>query len=149
MNTSLLKLITTLSAVFGIVCGLLTVLPFIGGIVFFILMCFASVIIISFLMQKRVLQLESVPESITIGAIIGFVAFIGFSVIYLPLVLIAMKVFGYWVNYGVALSLANANLFVVLVVSIFMAILSATINAFTGFLLFYITEVFKNINNKQ
>ena len=148
MNTSLLRLIATLSIVLGAVCGILSLLPVIGGLIFFVLMCFASVIIMIYLMRTGVLQLESTPESITIGAIIGFVAFVGFSVMYMPLVLLLMKVFGYMANYGVALSLVNANLFVIIVVSLFMAILSATINAFTGFLLFYISEIFKNMNNK-
>ena len=148
MNTSLLKLISTLSLVLGVICGILSILPFIGGIVFFVLMCLASVIIIIFLMNRNFLQLESVPESITIGAIIGFISFIGFSIIYLPLVVILMKAFNYYANYGVALSLNNANLFVILVVSLFMAILCATINAFTGFIIFYVTEILKNMNNR-
>jgi len=148
-NTSLLKLISILSCILGAICGFLSLLPYVGGLVFFVLMCLASIIIMIFLMRAKLLNLESTPESITIGAIIGFVSFIAFSVVYMPLVLFFMKVFHYYTNYGVALSLSNANLFIIMVVTIFMGILSATINAFTGFLLFYITEIFKNMNNKQ
>lgn len=148
MNTSLLKLISILSCILGAICGILSLLPFVGGLVFFVLMCLTSVIIMIILMRANILQLESIPESITIGAIIGFVSFIAFSIVYMPLVMFFLKVFNYYTNYGVALSLSNANLFIILVVSIFMAILCATINAFTGFLLFYITEIFKNMNNR-
>jgi len=147
-NTSLLKLISIMSCLFGGICGFLSILPFVGGFVFFVLMCFASVIIILFLMRSNMLNLESTPESITVGGIIGFISFLAFSVIYMPLVILLMKVFKYYTNYGVALSLSNANLFIILVVSVFMAILCATINAFTAFLLYYITEIFKTVNRK-
>ena len=146
MNTSLLKLILILSCFLGAICGFLSLLPFLGGLIFFILLSLSSVIVIIFLMRSNLLQLESIPESITIGSIIGFVSFIAFSIVYMPLVIILMKAFKNYTNYGVALSLSNANLFIIIVVSIFMAVLCATINAFSAFLLYYITEVFKNIN---
>ena len=149
MNTSLLRLIFILSCILGAICGILSIMPYIGGLVFFALICLSSVVIMLFLIRSNFLRLESVPESITIGAIIGFISYIAFSLVYMPLVLLLLKGFGYYANYGVALLLNNANLFILLVVTIFMAILSATGNAFTGFLLFYISEILKNMNNKD
>ena len=148
MNISLLKLVSLLSGFIGIICGLLALLPFIDGFVFFVLMCLPAIIVISMLMKLNLLRIESVPESITIGAITGFVSFLVFSIIYIPIVIIMMRTMKYYTNEGVALILSHANLFILIMVSVFFGILSATINAFSGFLVYYVSEIFKNMNNR-
>ncbi len=149
MNISLIKLIVMFSAFIGVVAGFLSVIPFIGGWIFFILMCLSAVIEMGFLIKIKVLPLDSVQESATIGGLIGFISFIAFSIVYMPLVLILLKVFKYYTNYGVALALNNSSFWIIIFVSLFMAILSATINAFTGFLTYYVSELIKNIQTKQ
>ncbi len=148
MNISLIKLIMMMSGFVGIIAGLLTAVPVIGGFVFFLLICCSAVFIMGFMLKIKILTLESVQESAVIGGIIGFLSFIAFSMVYMPLVLILLKVFKYYANYGVALALNNSNLWVIIFVTIFIAILSATINSFTGFLTYYVSELFKNIQNK-
>ena len=148
MNISLIKLITILSIIIGLTGGFLTLVPYIGGVVFFILMSLTSVISIVFLMRLGAVRFDSAAESAVIGGITGFVSFIAFSIVYMPLVIILLKVFKYYTNYGVALALNNANLFIIIVLSVFIAILSATINAFTGFLTYYVTELIKNMNSR-
>lgn len=149
MNISLIKVISILSCFLGVICAFVSLLPYISGFAFFVLMCLASVIVILLLMHLNILKLESVPESITIGGLIGFISYFAFSVIYIPMVIILIKFFQYSTNYGVSLALGHSNLFVILTVSIFLAVLSATINAFTGFLVYYISEVLKNLNSRQ
>ncbi len=149
MNISLIKLITLMSIFIGIIAGFLTLVPFIGGWVFFILICFAAVIEMGFLLKAGLLKLDSAPESAIIGSIIGFLSFIGFSIIYMPLVIILLKIFKYYVNYGVALALNNSSLWIIILVTLFMGILSATINAFTGFLTYYVSGFIENMQNKE
>ena len=67
----------------------------------------------------------------------------------MPLVVILLKVFKYYVNYGVALALNNSSLWIIILVTVFMGVLSATINAFTGFLTYYIAGFIENIKNKE
>lgn len=148
MNTSLLKVISILSSLIGVVCGFVALLPFIGGIAFFIMMCLSSVIVIFMLMNAKVLQFDSVPECLTIGGISGFISYIAFSIVYIPLTIIMIRGFKYAANYGIALILGHSNLFVIIVLSLFMAIIAASINAFTAFIIYYITETLKNMNNK-
>ena len=148
MNISLMKLITMLSCFIGVVCAFLSLLPYIGGVVFFFLICFTAVVVMLILMKTKLLQIESVQESITIGGICGFLSSMAFALIYIPMVILFARVFHYFTNEGVAIFFAHANLFVVLLLSIFMAIFSATINAFTGFVVYYLTELFKNMNNR-
>lgn len=148
MNISLFRLIAIMSGFIGLVCGFLSLLPYLDGIAFFVLICFAAVIVMGLLMKSTILRIESTAEGITIGAIIGFISYIAFSIIYLPLIIISARVFHYSPNYSIAIFASHANLFILLVISVFIAIVSATINAFTGFLVYYITELFKNMNNR-
>ena len=145
---SLLKVILLMSTLLGFVFGLISPIPYIGGLAFFVLLCFAAPIVLGMLLNIGVLKIDNISESAVLGGIVGFVSYIAFSVVYMPIVLILYKVFNYYVNYGVTLALTNANLFVIVVVSIFMGILSASINAFSGFLTYYLAEVFKNMNDK-
>lgn len=149
MDKSLLKLILLISVFVGILGGILTVVPFVGEVAFGILLCLAAVIVMSFLLKTKLLELFTVQESVTIGAIIGFVSFLAFCIVYVPAVIILAKIFNYSSNYGVSLMLQTANFSVIFILSVFMAILSATINAFTGFLTFYVNEFLKTLNKNE
>lgn len=149
MDKSLLKLILLISAFIGGLGAVLTFIPFVGQVAFWILLCFASVIVMVFLMRTGLLELYTVQESVTIGAIVGFVSFMVFCIIYVPVVIILLKFFNYYSNYGVALMVQEASFWIIFILSVFMAILSATINAFTGFLTFYLSEFIKTLDKNE
>lgn len=149
MDKSLLKLILLISAFIGGLGAVLTFIPFVGQVAFWILLCFASVIVMVFLMKTGLLELYTVQESVTIGAIVGFVSFMVFCIIYVPVVIILLKFFNYYSNYGVAVMLQAASFWIIFILSVFMAILSATINAFTGFLTFYSNEFMKTLDKNE
>ena len=90
----------------------------------------------------------STKDSIIIGAISGFVSYLGFSIIYVPISVILMKFFHIAANYGVGLMLEHASFFILVVISLFMGVLSATVNAFTGFLTFYVMDFLDVFRNK-
>lgn len=149
MNTKVLKQITFLSIVLGAMLGLITAIPFIGSIAFWILMCIASTIIITMMTKSELLIINSVRESAVLGAIIGFTSFLGFSLFYVPIIIILAKYFNIYPNYGISMALSNASLGVIIIFVIFVAILSATLNAFSGFLTFYGINFFKSNNNEH
>ena len=149
MDKSLLKLVILVSAFIGGGCGILTILPFVGQFAFWILLCLASVIVMTFLMRAKVLELFTVQESVTLGAIIGFVSFIVFCIVYVPAVIILIKFFNYSSNYGVSVILSSASFGIILILSLFMGVLSATVNAFTGFLTYYVKEFFNTLDKNE
>ncbi len=149
MNTKVLKQITFLSIVLGAMLGLITAIPFIGSIAFWILMCIASTIIITMMTKSELLIINSVRESAVLGAIIGFTSFLGFSLFYVPIIIILAKYFNIYPNYGISMAFSNASLGVIIIFVIFVAILSATLNAFSGFLTFYGINFFKSNNNEH
>ena len=137
----LLRQIAVLSGFFGLVAGLVTLIPFIGLFSFIFLICFMAPLVIRLLAKYDCISLNSVQDGIIIGTISGFVSYLAFSVIYIPVSILLIKIFSYSANYGIGLLLGNANFFILIVVSVFMGVLSATVNAFTGFLAYYVLEL--------
>lgn len=144
----LLKRISILSAFFGAILGFVTLIPFIGTFSLVFLFCFIAPLVVWILIKYNCLSLSSIKDSVIVGAIAGFVSYLGFSIIYIPISVILMKFFHLSANYGIGLTLMNANFFILVVLSLFLSILSATVNAFTGFLTFYIIELISGNNDK-
>ena len=149
MNKLLLQQITFFSSVLGGLLALVTLIPFIGQIGFFLLMCCASVFVILFMMRLELIEFYEIKESVLVGALIGAISYIAFSVVYILVVIILMKFFGLYTNYGVSLILSSASFWILVVLTAFMAVLSATVNAFSAFLTFYINEVIKSMNHNN
>ena len=141
INYILLRQITILSIFFGLLLGLVTLIPYAGAISFIFLLCFVAPLVIWILIKYGCISLSSVKDSVIVGAIAGFVSYMGFSIIYVPISVLLMKFFQIAANYGVGLMLQNANLFILIVISLFLGVLGATINAFTGFLTFYVIDL--------
>ncbi len=143
INFTLLRQISVLSLFFGAILGVVTLIPFVGTYSLMFLFCFIAPLVVWILVKYNCLSLSSVKESVIVGAIAGAIAYLGFSIIYIPISVILMKFFNLSANYGIGLTLMNANSFILVVLSLFMSVLSATVNAFTGFLTFYVLEVIK------
>lgn len=149
MNLTLLKQIGMLSSILGAVLGGVTLIPFIGNISFLILMCLSSAIIILLMVRCEMLEILSVKEGVSLGALIGFVSFLAFSIIYLPCVAILGKVFKLYSFYGISLIMSVGSFGVILMLTVFVAVLSAVINAFTAFLTFYGIELYNNLKRNE
>lgn len=149
MNTLLLKQISILSLFLGGALGIVTLIPFIGEIAFWLLMCLSSTAVMLFMIHLEMLDIQTVQESAILGAIIGFVSFVGFSIFYIPITVILAKVFQLYTNYGIAISLSNASFGLIIVLVIFMGILCATVNAFSGFLTFYGNDFYNTIKKNN
>lgn len=141
INYVLLRQISVLSIFFGALLGAITLIPYVGILSFIFLICFISPIVIWILVKYNCLSLSSIKDSVIVGALAGFVSYMGFSIIYVPISVILMKFFHIAANYGVGLMLENANFFILVVISLFLGVLSATVNAFTGFLTFYVIDL--------
>lgn len=149
INFILLKQIAILSAFFGAVLGALTLIPYLGVISFVFLICFISPLVIWILVKYDCLSLSSIKDSVITGAISGFIAYMGFSIIYVPISVILMKLFHISANIGVGYMLGNASFFLLLILSLFMGVLGATVNAFTGFLTFYVLDFINSIEKRK
>ena len=149
MNTIILKQISLLSLFLGIALGIVTTIPVIGEFAFWILMCAIAPIVMLYMIKLDMIELKNVKESVIIGSIIGFIAFLGFSFSYIPLVILLLKLFNVSTNYGVSLALSNASFGLILVMVLFISVLSATVNAFSGFLTYYGIDLYKIVNKED
>ena len=149
MNTNILKQISLLSLFLGGALGIITVIPYIGELAFWILMCASAPIIILFMMKMEMIDIQTVKESVIIGSIIGFISFIGFSIFYMPITVLLIKLFNYSTNYGVSLALSQASFGLIIVMVLFISVLCATVNAFSGFLTYYGIDLYKMLNKKD
>ena len=149
MNTNILKQISLLSLFLGGALGVITVIPYIGELAFWVLMCASAPIVILFMMKMEMISIQTAKESVVIGSIIGFVSFIGFSIFYMPITILLIKLFNYSTNYGVSLALSQASFGLIIVMVLFISVLCATINAFSGFLTYYGIDLYKMLNKKD
>lgn len=149
MNKAILKIIVLLSMFLGVVSGLLTIIPFIGEIIFWLLLTVSAVVVILFMTRMKLLDIKTTKQSVVVGAIIGFISFLAFSVVYIPAVIALAKFMNYISNPGVAMFLTHSSLGILVMLAIFMGVLSATLNSFSGFLTYYLIEFSKSLNSNQ
>ena len=149
MNINILKQISLLSLFLGGALGIITIIPFIGEVAFWVLMCASAFIVIAFMTKLEMINIQTVKESVVIGSIIGFVSFIGFSVFYIPITILLIKLFNFSTNYGVSLALSQASFGLIIVMVLFISVLCGTINAFSGFLTYYGIDLYKMLNKKD
>ncbi len=147
MNRTLLRQFTVLSAFFGAVLAVLTLIPFAGKLAFFALVCFTSTIVI--LIMRKYGYLDSLPvrDSAVAGALIGFVSFIVFCVVFLPLFALLSKLSFYNIYGGVDMVLRTGTFGVTVMFVLFMGVFSATVNSFSAFLTFYLADFLDNLGS--
>lgn len=148
MNLLLLKQVSILSAIFGVGLAVLALIPYINLFVVTILMVFLSAVILVFMKQKNKIGIFDLREGSVFGALIGFVSFIAFSIIYTPLdMLLGLLPFRTSI---LTLFFNSFGSFVVLVMLIiFIALLSALMNAFSGLCTSYIYEVISGFKKEE
>ena len=145
INWILLKQITILSAFFGAIGGVISIIPYIGVLSFVFSIMFMAPFVIWLLVKYNCMNLDTMQEGIITGALSGFISFLVFSLLYIPISVILIKLFSFSANYGIKLILTNSNLFLLIIVSGFFAILSATLNAFSGFFTFCVYDFLRNL----
>ena len=149
MNLLLLKQLAILSAFAGAILGFITVIPYVSAISFFVLILFLSAFVIAYLKQNDLIGLISIREGCIFGAIIGFVSFLAFAVIYTPISMILGWLIPAYTQGFMRFFLSSFGSFVVmLLLIIFMAGISALFNAFTGLATAWVYELITGIKKE-
>lgn len=133
----LLKQMGMLSAILGLVLGVLTIIPFICNFSFFALFVLAAPIIMIYMKKLEMIGILDIRQGAMYGAIIGFVSFLGFAVSFVPLATIIGFIYKGSFYLGVSL-LFRSGFFVLIMMVFFVAILAALMNAFSGLVTMYI-----------
>ena len=149
MNLLLLKQLAILSAFAGAVLGFITVIPYVSALSFSILIFFLSAFILAYLKQNDLIGIISVREGCIFGAVIGFISFIAFSVIYSPIsMLLGWLIPAYTQGFLRFFMTSFGSVVVMILLMILMAGISALFNGFTGLVTAYVYEVITGVKKE-
>ncbi len=148
MNQLLMKEIAILSAILGGILGVITLIPFIKTFAFMALILCVSAIVLVYMKKNDAIGIINTREGAILGAISGFVSFIAFSIVFIPLVSIIGLIFKSYNTYGILYLLKASGFFVLVMLVIFIAILSALMNAFSGLVTAYVYEYLTGIKKE-
>lgn len=139
-----IKKLTIFSLIFGSISGFLGLLPFIGVIVFLMIIFCSSFIILILLKKSGNLLCPDEKTGMMYGGLAGFIAYIGFSLTFLPLAFILSFIFkeSYFTGIGMIVK-SGFSLMITLV--FFIGVLCAMMNCFSGLASIY----FFNAENKN
>lgn len=149
MNILLIKQTAIFSAILGAVLGILTVIPFVGYFSFLILMTAVSVIVMIYMKQNNYMGILDLQEGALIGGLTGFVSFLMFSVAYIPINIVLSLLIKSYFSFLPYFFSSAGGFFVMIVLVIFMAIISALMNGFSGVALSYLYEILLGMKKEE
>lgn len=152
MNLLLLKQLAILSAFSGALFGLLGVVSY-PTFVFSILVLILAIaiLVIIYMKQNDLIGIINVREGCAFGAIIGFVSFVGFSVVFAPIsMLLGWLIPSYTLGWLRFFMEGGFGTFVVMLfLIIIMACISALFNGFGGLVTAYVYELITGMKKEN
>ena len=149
MNLLLLKQLAILSAIAGAILVFVTIIPYVSAISFSILIFFLSGFVLAYLKQNDFIGIISVREGCIFGAVIGFVSFIAFSVIYSPIsMLLGWLIPAYTQGFLRFFMTSFGSAVVMVLLMILMAGISALFNGFTGLVTAWVYELISGVKKE-
>lgn len=152
MNPIIVKQTAILSAILGGILGVLTLIPFVQGFSFLFLLIGVAALVIVYMKKNELIGIIDVKEGMAFGALIGFVSFMAFSIVFIPLVTLLgwfLSLFKLHYNmFGLNIFI-QSGFFVLIIIVIFMGMLSALMNAFTGLVTAYVYEFLTGVKKED
>ena len=134
-SKSLLKIILISSFITGVIFSIFTLIPPLIWIIFILLMFCVSPFIIIYLKKLNLIKNIEIEQCLVIGALSGAASFIGFSVVFFPSAFVLHLIFNIQSYIWIKVLLQNIGFIVPMI--LFIALLSALLNMFSGFLTAY------------
>ena len=147
MNLLILKQLSILSVFAGAILGLITVIPYVSMFSFLILILFLSAFILAYLKQNDLIGIISIREGCIFGAVIGFVSFLAFSIVYTPIsMLLGWLIPSYSQGFLRFFMTSFGSFVVMILLMILMAGISALFNGFAGLVTAWVYELISGIS---
>lgn len=129
-----MKKIILLSAIIGVILAFLALIPFVIKIAITLLMTSVGIGTIIYSRYNQNLIPLTTNNCLTVGAISGFISFMIFSIIFLPLVYLLNLFVPITYMGGLVLMLKLSNFALLLMFTLFISTVSVLFNAFFAFL---------------
>lgn len=135
INKQFLKIACITSFLTGAFLGLIPLIPIFTGIAFIFLMFFISPFILIYYKKLNLIKEFEIEKVLTIGALSGFCATIGFAAVYFPIAFLAQMIFKIQSFIWIKVIFTNIGFLIPMV--FFTAIVGAVLNMFSAFLVAY------------
>ena len=150
MNLLLLKQLSILGLIAGAFVGLVATIPFLFWICILVAMFWISAFILVYLKQNNYIGIINVREGSIFGAVIGFVAFIAFSVVFIPISSLLGLIFKTYSLDVLRFFMNDFGSFIVLILLVVStAGLAALFNGFTGLITAYLYELITGVKKEN
>lgn len=150
MNLLLLKQLSILSAFAGAILGFITIIPYVSFISFMLLILCLSAFVLAYLKQNELIGIISVREGCIFGAVIGFVSFLAFAVVFTPISMLLGWLIPSYTQGFMRFFLGSFGSFIVMIfLIIFMGGISALFNGFSGLVTAYVYELITGIKKEN
>ena len=150
MNLLLLKQLSILSAFAGAILGFITIIPYVSFISFMLLILCLSAFVLAYLKQNELIGIISVREGGIFGAVIGFVSFLAFAVVFTPISMLLGWLIPSYTQGFMRFFLGSFGSFIVMIfLIIFMGGISALFNAFSGLVTAYVYELITGVKKEN
>ena len=150
MNLLLLKQLSILSAFAGAILGFITIIPYVSFISFMLLILCLSAFVLAYLKQNELIGIISVREVCIFGAVIGFVSFLAFAVVFTPISMLLGWLIPSYTQGFMRFFLGSFGSFIVMIfLIIFMGGISALFNAFSGLVTAYVYELITGVKKEN
>lgn len=150
INTTFLKQVSILSILIGLIVGLITMIPFIGNLVFVLYFLALSSGLIVYLKKNNIIGEISVKEGSILGAVIGFTSMLGFYCSFIPIFVIISLITHNFLGAFIVDGFTNVLAFFTLVFLLFLlALLCSLMNGFAGGVTAYVYEFLANLQKED
>ncbi len=149
MNKLILKYLAISGLLVGTIFGILGAIPYIGGFALFCVLFLSAPFVMLLLIMAGKLDLTTPKDSIVNGALTGFFANITFSFAYSIVVALLYITTKFTTNYFLTAMIINSPVWLLIIIILFIGVLTATTNAFSGFLTYYIINLIRDLYEKK
>ncbi len=149
MDKYVVKNLIIISSILGVVLGIVGAVPYIGIWLFIATLILSAPVTMVYLIMDSKLDLTTIENSIITGAITGFCSSIIFCAAYSLLTALIFKFLHYSHNAILTSIIINSPIWLSIVFIIFIAVVSATINAFSGLATYYIINFIRDMYEKR
>jgi len=138
-----------LSLILGAILGILVFVPYINIAILLITLLMSAPAVMVYMIMDGKLELESVTHSLVVGAISGFSVNITFSAMFSILTVASALWFNYNPNVFLTAMITQSPLWLLVTFIVFIGVLFATTNAFSGVVVYYLINLIRDIYEKK
>ena len=148
-NNLEIKNLLFLSAIFGGISALFALIPHLGITATLFVLCAVCIPVIIILEKYACINLKTIKETLITGALSGFVAYMVFCLVFIPLVYILSLFFNLSYLGGLILILKMSSFGLILLFVIFVSIIAVIFNSFSSLIYYYVNDSIKGVHTGE